>query len=156
MNIMRTSRYITLAACLWALTACGMKKKATVDKDGAIGSQTGSTLSYTEWQLHSISNFDMEPTAKTVTLTFVDSNKRLGGNAGCNGYGGSYKINDNKLQLSELVSTQMACTSGMKTENAFLRKLQEVDNYEISDNHLLLKKGDIVLIQMKKGAKGQK
>lgn len=62
-----------------------------------------------------------------------DETKSVSGNGGCNGFFGSYELNDqtSRIKFSKMGSTMMACLN-MEVESAFHKVLQEVDNYSIS------------------------
>lgn len=144
-------RYLLLASFV-LLCSCYASKNAANGTAGKPG-KDAVTFEYTTWELTSIPGFDMEKTAKAVTLTFLDSTKRIGGNAGCNGYGGNYTKSGNSIRLENIISTKMACIPGMKTENKFIQVMMETDGYELSGNLLKLKKENRVLAELKKSEK---
>ena len=69
------------------------------------------------------------------------------GNAGCNGMGGKYEIDLVKqtVKFKAGVSTLMACPD-MKLETKFRKYLQAVDSYEIRGDVMILKRGDIEIL----------
>ena len=148
-------RYLLLAS-VGLLLSCSATKKAAKGADGKDG-KGAVALEYTTWELSSIPGFEIESNlSKKVTIHFTDSTKRVGGNAGCNGYGGTYEISGSKLKFGQMMATKMACMPGMKTENKYLAVLGEIDSYEIAGDKLMLKKGATVLVELKKGTKTQK
>jgi len=75
-----------------------------------------------------------------ITLDFNDG--RVGGNSGCNSYGGAYTSTDTTLQVSQLVSTLMACGAPegiMEQEQQYLAALQDSATYEISGDMLTIR-----------------
>jgi putative lipoprotein len=64
---------------------------------------------------------------------------RVTGSGGCNRIAGSYDAGNGTLRFGRLVSTQMACISGMDTETAFLRALRETRGYRVRGRILELK-----------------
>ncbi len=145
-------RYLLLAS-VGLLLSCSATKKAAKGADG----KDAVALEYNTWELSSIPGFEIESNlSKKVTILFTDSTKRVSGNGGCNGYGGTYEMNGSKLKFGPLMATKMACTPGMKTEDKYMSALRETDNFEISGNKLMLKKGSTVLAELKKGTKTQK
>ncbi len=75
----------------------------------------------------------------TVTVTFgPDGN--VGGNAGCNHYGGDYTLDGENLSVSSLFSTLMYCeTPGvMDQESAYLAHLANVSSYRVAGDRLIL------------------
>ena len=134
------------------LFCCSASKKAANGNAGKPG-KDAVTFEYTTWELSAIPGFDLEKTTKPVTLTFLDSTKRIGGSAGCNGYGGNYTKSGNSIRLENIISTKMACIPGMKTENKFIQVMMETDGYELSGNKLMLKKEGRVLAELKESEK---
>ncbi len=75
----------------------------------------------------------------TVTVTFgPDGN--VGGNAGCNHYGGEYTLNGTTLSVSTLFSTLMYCeTPGvMRQEAAFMTHLANATSFRVEGDRLTL------------------
>src|SRR5258705_10716086 len=87
-----------LIICL-AISAC------TAKNEGSAAALIGS------WKLTSFSRADVLTPAVTDTeagLTFKDDGT-VTGSSGCNGFGGSYTVEDDKITFSEITSTLMAC-----------------------------------------------
>jgi heat shock protein HslJ len=109
--LMLTSMLVLLAAC-GAPGNPGMSPSALpASPTGASASPTatGNTgLDGTEWTLISLNGSDVIE-GTTITLSFTDG--QVGGNAGCNSYGGQYTATNETLTITDIVSTMMACTS---------------------------------------------
>ncbi len=77
-----------------------------------------------------------------VTLTF-DQNG-IKGDAGCNTYGGQYKVSGNNLTMTGVAATLRACTDGqvMQQESDFLGALQRTTQYRIDGDQLVLLNAD--------------
>ena len=73
-----------------------------------------------------------------VTLSFDVEEKQLGGNAGCNLYGGGYEINGSKLKAVEpFYMTEMYCGDERdRQERDFLEVLQAAESYEVAGENL--------------------
>lgn len=102
-------------------------------------------LSGTQWQLVSYGTPGAEMPVipgSSVTLTF-DTAGQIGGHAGCNSYGGQYRIEDNRLVFSGVVSTLMACADDAVTnqEQAYLEALRSTGAYALTDNRLFIQYG---------------
>lgn len=82
------------------------------------------------------------------TLVF-DSEGKISGNATCNRYNGSVKLDGNFLSFSNIASTRMMCPN-IQGEQVFLEKLGKVNAYSYSDNTLTLLIDDIVVMRFKK------
>lgn len=74
-------------------------------------------------------------------LILTDKNGATG-NAGCNGFNGTYSIKGNEIRFSKMISTMMACIQ-MDSESQFLHILEDVDNYSLQGNQLLLRKAQM-------------
>ena len=64
--------------------------------------------------------------------------QRVSGSGGCNRLMGSYVIEKNRVQFSQMASTMMACAQGQEIEHAFLRTLEGKMFWTISGNTLTL------------------
>lgn len=127
---------ITALAASLSLSAssCATWKK---QRDSTHANTEVTALEGSSWTLSSIPGVDLEETPKPVTLYFQEE-QRVGGHAGCNGFGGSYVQDGDKLSFSQMISTKMACMPGMATENAYMGALQKTTGFRVQDNQLLL------------------
>ncbi|HEX5688561.1 MAG TPA: META domain-containing protein, partial [Roseiflexaceae bacterium] len=100
-----------------------------------------SPLAGTTWQLESMG----DPAAPTpalaqppVTLNFDSTKAEIGGNSGCNSYGGGYKVDGAKVTFSQIVGTLMACAEqpAMDQETQYLQALQKVSQFAINGDQL--------------------
>lgn len=103
-------------------------------------------LEGTQWVLESfISGDAVSSTLVGTTLTAVFEDGTITGEAGCNGYGGTYTVEGNSLTITEVVSTMMACLEPegiMDQEAQFLALLNSADSYEIEGSMLTIMSGD--------------
>lgn len=82
-------------------------------------------------------------------LTF-NQDGTMTGNAGCNGLGGTYKVDDDKVTFSDIVSTLMACDDArMQQEGAVHQVLTDTATYKIEGSTLTLTNNDLVLMLTK-------
>lgn len=65
------------------------------------------------------------------------TSKQIAGHAGCNRLSGGYEIQGDRLELTQLTTTRMACPE-LETEHAFLNALEEVARWRLIDNQLVL------------------
>ena len=128
---------ITLLIICLAISAC------TAKNEGSAASLIGS------WKLTSFSRADVLTPAVTDTeagLTFKDDGS-VTGNSGCNGLGGSYTVEDDKITFSEITSTLMACDDPrMAQEGAVHQVLTDTATFKIEGNTLTLTNNDVVLV----------
>lgn len=82
--------------------------------------------------------------ATQITVGFSDGN--LGGNAGCNGYGGTATIDGNDIVVGEIAQNAAGCDEAVNlAEGAFLAALAGVSHIEVDGNALTLSGDDTVL-----------
>lgn len=99
----------------------------------------------TEWRLKKIEGEAIN--IETPFIKFDEGKNSLGGNGGCNVFGGSMEKNGKNLKFSQVFSTKMYCEGTQKIEDQYLSKLEKIDSYEIKNNKLFLKSNDKVLLE---------
>ena len=112
-------------------------------------------LEGTDWMMVSYLNQDGEltPSLPGTSATALFQNGELNGNAGCNGYFGSYEVDGSNLSVGPLASTEMFCGSPpgvMDQELGYLSALGRAANYAIENEQLVIanEAGEIVLVYM--------
>jgi uncharacterized lipoprotein YbaY len=99
------------------------------------------TLTNTTWRLESYgpTSAPTPATASPATLTFSPEGG-VGGNGGCNVFGGSYALEGEEIVFSQLVSTLALCADEAvnQQERAVLQALQGRVRYALSANRLRL------------------
>ena len=114
----------------------------TPTPDATSSASTADGLVNTSWQLLSFgpstTPADVLPDS-VITLEFKEDGE-MGGNGGCNTYGGSYSVQDDTLTLQQVVSTLMACADMGVTnqEQQYLQALATVERFELTDDSLTL------------------
>ncbi|RJQ42383.1 MAG: META domain-containing protein [Anaerolineaceae bacterium] len=98
-------------------------------------------LNKTAWSLSAI---DETPSMKGTKVTVDFSDGQISGSAGCNSYGGSYKIKGEKITISSLVMTMMACqdTGVMEQEQTFIQYLQDAQTFKVNGEQLQIFSSD--------------
>lgn len=68
---------------------------------------------------------------------------RISGYAGCNGFGGSYTLDEktSRIRFGQMASTMMACDKGMDVERGFHDVLRQADNYSLNGDSMTLNRG---------------
>jgi heat shock protein HslJ len=75
---------------------------------------------------------------KEANIIFHIDGNRFSGNASCNRFNGSYRIQENnRIALSQTVATRMMCID-MQTETGFMEVLSRTDRYSIKNDTLIL------------------
>ncbi len=125
-NIMRA--ILTMVVLVLALSACNLGEK---DAD----------LKGSAWELVSLG--DALPVPGTnVTLSFEKDN--LGGNGGCNSYGGEFKLKGDTLTIGNVYSTEMYCEAEgiMDQEARYYQMLSNVESFSLAGEELILTTAD--------------
>ena len=112
------------------------------DRDPGGGGGNGQTqrLDDQRWALEQIGNRQTYAPIRGVFINFDSGKRSVGGNTGCNVFGGSYTANRNTISMTDLISTMRACVEDgkMQTERELLDGLRRADTFEIRDNRLRL------------------
>jgi len=80
------------------------------------------------------------------SISFDKKNGRISGKAGCNRYFGKVSFDQQRISISGVGSTQMAC-SDMEIESLYLKHLTAVNRYQLSGNNLQLFRDQELLLQ---------
>jgi heat shock protein HslJ len=105
-------------------------------------------LSGSSWLVTSYNNGNQAVVSVTIgTAITADFGKdgNLSGNAGCNNYTGSYKVDGDMITIGSLASTQMFCNEPagvMDQEAQYLAALQSAATYRIEGLRLELRTAD--------------
>jgi len=119
-------------------------------KDHYVLIKVNSPILDITWVLMELNGQIVENTdKKPITLMFNTSIGSAIGFAGCNGYGGEFELKEEKLQIWEIFSTEMACPQ-LTIEGEYLKGLRRVDNFTLEADVLVLKDGSTVLAKLVK------
>jgi heat shock protein HslJ len=78
---------------------------------------------------------------KEPHVIFKMTDNRVIGNGGCNSFTGSYELKDpNRITISKVAATQMACMNNMDIESQLFKVLETADNYNLVGDTLVLNK----------------
>lgn len=100
----------------------------------ADGKPPTGDLADTKWTLVSLDGAAVD-SAVTTTLNITDD--RIGGNGGCNTYGGNLVYTADSIDISEVFSTMMAC-DGLSQEQAYFKALEAATGYTATSTTLTL------------------
>ena len=105
------------------------------------------SLTNTYWKLTVLNGKAITQTQHNKREAHIVLNQgKVKGNSGCNGLGGKYILNDNKLSFSDkgFFTTRMFCKGSR--ENEFLNALKNMHNYKITGEYLeIFDKDDVKL-----------
>lgn len=88
------------------------------------------------------------PKIETIPFLVFDKQKTsAGGNSSCNGFGGSYQTETDKISITEIIQTFIACEDERgSVEREFLGGLQKANRFEIKTGKLNLYEGERLLL----------
>ena len=94
------------------------------------------------WQLYAINGVEAKAADFSRDLPTIEfaADKSVSGHSGCNGYRGTYTLDDKgALTLSEVMSTKMYCPGD--GESNFMKAFAKADKVVVEDNQLKLLDG---------------
>ena len=103
------------------------------------------TLVNTYWKLTEAGGKPVETPAQGREVHMIlTSENNIKGFAGCNGLGGDYTEDGDKVDFNTM-TTRMFCELQMDVENRLTQALTEADRYLINGKTLELYKGEVLL-----------
>lgn len=129
-----------LALLMFLLVACRPSNQIS----DLVGVPEERPLENTYWVL---TELDGKPIAtsnesKKLHIQLNPVTKTASGFAGCNQFTGEYTLAGKKISMNNLASTRMFCQKTMAIEDLFLKILKQVDEYQIKEHELFLRKGN--------------
>ncbi len=108
-----------------------------------------------KWVLESIKNRKTFAPIKGVFVNFDSRKNGVGGNSGCNVFGGEYSATGSKIDIKDVVSTMRACAENgkMTVERELFDGLRTANRFEIKDGRLFLYQGKTLLLTLRGEAK---
>ena len=145
----KTWRWLALGAVAVGLAAAALLW-ANNTFAGSRGANPAPGLANTHWSLVSI-NGQAPIAGRALTLSF-QSDSQLGGDSGCNSYGGQYHINGSDMAVTQLISTLRACAEQPLNdqEAVFQKALGDAAQFGLAGNQLTLKNasgGEVLMFQ---------
>ncbi|PZO83394.1 MAG: heat-shock protein [Micavibrio aeruginosavorus] len=136
---LRFSVMLPVLFCLVLLSACnGRHAENTPAKLDAVTKEEPK-LTETYWKLVRLMGEPVKPSQNEAHIILKDHDARVIGSGGCNRLTGGYVLKQpERIRFTQIVSTMMACPSGMDREQEFLETLGRVDSYVIRDGRLQL------------------
>lgn len=130
---MRRSQYLSsLCLASFALVAC------TPERSGIAGDRGSSALENVQWTLIELEGAPIAAAAGgTPTISLSSKDQRASGFAGCNRFFGGYELDGDRLRLTALAATRMACPD-MSVEAAVLKALEATAAWKIDGRELEL------------------
>jgi heat shock protein HslJ len=125
MDIKKALTLIITATTLLCLAACS-----------GILPGSGDPLEGTSWELVTLAGGGLIPGTE-ITLNFEKG--EVHGSAGCNTYGGGYRLDGNKITMTDLYNTEMACMDPegvMDQETEYLEMLRDALSFQVEGSQL--------------------
>lgn len=132
----KTSLILITAALSLAILACLGSGQNTASDSPSSGDDP---LLGTGWILNQLGGSELIPTGNRPTITF--SGGQASGNASCNGWQGSYTIDETNLQFEDFELSEIFCESPegiMDQEDAFILMLGDASSYEVQGDQLTI------------------
>jgi heat shock protein HslJ len=122
------------------LTAISFYLFAACSNTNKINSRPDAHKLRGTWQLNYITGpriaFDGLYPVEKPTITFDVTGNRISGNTSCNSFSGPFHADGPKIKFKDpLTSTKMAC--GGEGESVFLRNLEKIDSYDLTEGYTL-------------------
>ena len=117
---------------------------STKAKGNAPPPKTNASLTNTYWKLTELNGDPAVIGAgeRELHMVLITEGSRVRGFSGCNKFTGTYKVEEDHFQFSQMASTRMACMDGMEQEQRFLSALEGTTGFKISGDSLSLHGAD--------------
>ncbi|AWK07554.1 META domain-containing protein [Flavobacterium crocinum] len=109
------------------------------------------------WELNYITGpritFDGLYPNKKPTINFDTKENQVSGNNSCNSYTGKLVVNGNKIDFTQpMAVTKMMCLDSGQGETTYMKTLQKITSYDITDDGKTLNfiSGDIAMMRFTK------
>jgi len=133
--------FIAIVVTTLLFTGCAAGEPSTANTT----EQAVKQLEGTKWNLVS---FGLTRMAVPKKASIIFKEGHYSGNGGCNGVGGDYVLESDKLTLSAGFSTMMACPE-LDLEHKYMKYLGNVTDYSIEGDMLDLRSEDLILLRFK-------
>lgn len=131
-----------------AVTGCQTMQD---DLSSSVSKANQVQLENRTWIANQIGNtaIQTQATERNIpSLQFDSATKRVSGSDGCNRIMGSYEAKADKLNLSQMAGTRMACLQAQPVDQQFNEALSKVTHYQVFNKTLkLLDRHGNVMIQ---------
>lgn len=132
-------KYVLSLSLLVCICLFGCKSQDTSQKTSSKGA---TTFVGTKWVLTKLNgdivNLD-SPELEQPYIILNENDNSVGGSGGCNGFGGTYTIEDDQtIAFSQLLSTLRNCED-RGIEDVFMSNLEKAKSYILIDNELTFK-----------------
>jgi len=133
---------------IWAIVFLTLPVSCVKSNTGGIG-PSAMSIEGPEWRLIEVDGSPVSPLPgkRQPFILFNAMKKQATGFAGCNNFFGSYELDGPALRFGPVGATRMFCEGEPgEVELKFMGALEKTRSWEISDNVLLLKNGEILAL----------
>ena len=96
-----------------------------------------------DWKLVSYGDIaNPTPALPDVDTSITFENGQMGGNVGCNGFGGGYSIKGDQMEFGPVMSTMMYCEAVAEQESSTLAVFQETASFVLDGDTLTITSAD--------------
>ncbi len=120
---------LLIISLLMAMSACTSTRKTT--------SVVTPEIKYKKWALTSVNGVWVDSVTAKKAYVIFSADGTMGGNTGCNNFGGNYLIAQNNITLSGIKVTEMACPKNV-FERPLLDAINKVNKYTVENSQLVL------------------
>ncbi|WP_299108684.1 META domain-containing protein [uncultured Winogradskyella sp.] len=131
---------LSLFMLLTTMTSCDSSKKA-IENNKKMQETLSGTYYITQLG-------DTDVTSSKIVINFDEITNKITGFAGCNNFFGSYKLENNALSFVNIGASKKLCPgNASNTERQFLKALNSVNSFLISENLISFLNNETVLIE---------
>lgn len=125
-----------------------LKYKRLVKQPPVVDPIAQPGLGQKKWVLESIKGTEFVKLKDEVFINFDPAKKGVGGNSGCNVFGGDYTVDGKKIKIKDIISTMRACEADgkMSIERKLFDGLRAADRFEIRGEKLHMYRGKDLLL----------
>lgn len=110
-----------------------------------VSNKAETALMGTKWILTKLNGDVLNLTNTDIERPFLRLNEKdngVGGNGGCNSFGGTFTLKDNQhIEFSQMMATMRYC-EGSNIEQVFMGNVQKATSYILADGKLTLNDED--------------
>jgi heat shock protein HslJ len=101
----------------------------------------------TPWKLVTLNGKPLDPKPPMIPeFTLIENGSRIAGYSGCNRFIGTFSLSEDKLTInSDFAMTRKACVKQQDLESDFVKALQSVDSWKITDGTLEFYRQKVVI-----------
>lgn len=142
---MKTKLFTLVLITVFAVSCKSTKETDTNTNQHLSSSNMDKRITDKQWKLVELEGQEVkmaENQKKELSFMLNTKENRIQGFSGCNTFNGTYELEKgNRIHFSQLASTMMACPDVDVNESEFLKVFDQADNYNITDDTLILNVG---------------